>query len=264
MDTDDEPDYRPAPVVGREWARRAVAAGSFPVLAISVLAAYVSMADDSADGSAALVAASMFGLLSGAVLILALVLPRIGSKRLAELALQEQLDDQSLELLDRATDAADAIAESLAQRRGLLDGIATSLVVEEQTAEIARKLTVLSDLRRGEREVGATSPEALARLGRQKAAIDDAAASLTRRIEALESYAGQVAELDALLDESEVMERLDERDALVAELVAETARDQPAVEDVDRLARGLPALADALERQLRAVREGGQGFLDAG
>lgn len=255
------PDRLPERAAPRRLSRGAVAV-TFSVFVVSLFAVFVALGGNTPDRDVAVEVASFASVVSGAVLMLQFALPFVGRERLVEEALGEPLDDESLALLDRATDAIDAIAASRAQQRGFLDGIANSLVLQEQTAEITAKLEVLSGLRRGEREIGATSPEALARLKRQQTAIDGAAASLTRRVEALESYAGQVAELDALLHETTVMARLDERDALIAELLAETARDQPAVEDVDRLARGLPAAADQLEQHLRAVRERGQFFLD--
>lgn len=244
------------------WRVKAASAITLTVLAFAGLQMSFG-GPDTNDDQRALGGVFFFAaLLSAAILMLLIVVPRIGRELPDETPIEDALDAESLDLLDRATRAVDAIAASRAQERGLLDEIANSLVLEEQTSEIADKLLVVSDLRRGEEAVEATTPAALARLRRQREATDAAAASLARRVEALESYAGQVAELDALLHETTVMARLDERDALVADLLAETARDQPAVEDVDRLASGLPAVADALERQLRAVRERGLRFLD--
>ncbi|MFC5182617.1 hypothetical protein [Actinomadura harenae] len=151
--------------------------------------------------------------------------------------LPADFDRPAARLLVRAQRAIDAVLGSQAQAAGLLDAIDNATELPRQEWAIASALAEHTRLRRERR---AQQPERLsapvrALLEPQRRALNLSVRSITRRIEALEAYAGSAHAADEAFHEWRVLRDLPEQNARYRDLLAETVRDTLAVEVIDRL-----------------------------
>ncbi|MER7501238.1 hypothetical protein AB0L05_10295 [Nonomuraea pusilla] len=144
-------------------------------------------------------------------------------------------------------------------KAGLLDTRENSLTLREQEWEIAKTLAEVS---RWERE-RAAAPSPAQSLGEaqagESAALDETLTSITGRVEALEAYARHVAEADLVHRAHEQIHAIVLRSVRYHDLLARTARDALAVEQIHRLDEHAQALKQVLAQRLADPAATGSG-----
>ncbi|MBF8193256.1 hypothetical protein ITP53_47840 [Nonomuraea sp. K274] len=171
--------------------------------------------------------------------------------------LTEDLDESAGRLLRRAQRAIAAVTNSRVNAEGLLDDVRNAVMLPAQEWEIARLLAKLSALRAKHREtvsLGLT-PEVEAVAAPLARALDSSEEAVVARVEALERYAGNVAEAERAYRAHHQIEELRGRLHQYEELVAETGADGFAVPELDRLAADADQLEQALRRSLSSAQE---------
>ncbi|MER6945094.1 hypothetical protein ABT294_13810 [Nonomuraea sp. NPDC000554] len=163
--------------------------------------------------------------------------------------LPEEFDEEARLVLGRAQRAIGAVLRSHVNAEGLLDGARNAVMLPEQEWEIARLLAKLSALRGEHRELLARgiAPEVAAVIEPLERALVNSESAVVARVEALERYAGHVAEAERAYHARGQIEELRARLPRYEELLAESGADALAVPEIERLAED----ADELERVLR-------------
>ncbi|MFG1946916.1 hypothetical protein [Nonomuraea sp. NPDC048826] len=158
-------------------------------------------------------------------------------------------DEEAAAVLRRAQLAIGAVLRSHVNAEGLLDGARNAIMLPEQEWEIARLLAKLSALRTEHREMLARglAPEAAAVARPLQSALDSSEAAVVARVEALERYAGHVAEAERAYHARDQIEELRASLPRYEELLAESGAGTMAVAEIERLAED----ADTVERTLR-------------
>ena len=163
--------------------------------------------------------------------------------------LGEDLDEGARALLSRARAAVEAVMDSRVNAEGLLDGVRNAVMLPEQEWEIARLLAKLSALRSEHEEVVAEglTPEVAAVAEPLGEALASSEQAVLARVEALERYAGHVAEAERAYRARHQIERFGAKLPRYEELLAESGADRSAVPELGRLTED----ADRLEETLR-------------
>ncbi|MEV0612289.1 hypothetical protein AB0I81_03125 [Nonomuraea sp. NPDC050404] len=163
--------------------------------------------------------------------------------------LPEDFDHDARQVLTRAQRAIGAVLRSHVNAEGLLDDARNAVMLPAQEWEIARLLAKLSALRLEHRELVARgiAPEVAAVIEPLERALVNSEAAVVARVEALERYAGHVAEAERAYHARGQIEDLRARLPRYEELLAESGADRMGVAEIERLAED----ADVLERTLR-------------
>jgi hypothetical protein len=163
--------------------------------------------------------------------------------------LADDFDDASRKVLGRAQRAIGGVLRSHVNAEGLLDDARNAVMLPDQEWEIARLLAKLSALRGEHNELLARgiAPEVAAVVEPLERALANSEAAVVARVEALERYAGHVAEAERAYHARGQIEELRSRLPKYEELLAESGADALAVPEIERLADD----ADRLERLLR-------------
>ncbi|MEU7864156.1 hypothetical protein [Nonomuraea sp. NPDC049141] len=163
--------------------------------------------------------------------------------------LADDFDAEARLVLARAQRAIGSVLRSHVNAEGLLDDARNAVMLPEQEWEIARLLAKLAALR-GEHKVllsRGIAPEVAAVVEPLDRALANSEAAVVARVEALERYAGHVAEAERAYHARSQIEELRARLPRYEELLAESGADALAVPEIEKLAQD----ADALERLLR-------------
>ncbi|MEV0822285.1 hypothetical protein [Nonomuraea rubra] len=163
--------------------------------------------------------------------------------------LPEDFDHDARLVLARAQRAIGSVLRSHVNAEGLLDDARNAVMLPAQEWEIARLLAKLSALRLEHRELLARgiAPEVAAVIEPLERALVNSEAAVVARVEALERYAGHVAEAERAYHARGQIEELRARLPRYEELLAESGADRLGVAEIERLAED----ADVLERTLR-------------
>ncbi|MFC7108433.1 hypothetical protein ACFQQB_53345 [Nonomuraea rubra] len=163
--------------------------------------------------------------------------------------LPEDFDHDARLVLSRAQRAIGSVLRSHVNAEGLLDDARNAVMLPAQEWEIARLLAKLSALRLEHRELLARgiAPEVAAVIEPLERALVNSEAAVVARVEALERYAGHVAEAERAYHARGQIEELRARLPRYEELLAESGADRLGVAEIERLAED----ADVLERTLR-------------
>jgi hypothetical protein len=161
----------------------------------------------------------------------------------------EDFDPEAAAVLTRAQRAIGSVLRSHVNAEGLLDDARNATMLPSQEWEIARLLAKLSALRLEHRELLARgiAPEVASVIEPLERALVNSEAAVVARVEALERYAGHVAEAERAYHARGQIEELRARLPRYEELLAESGADSFAVPEIERLAED----ADVLERTLR-------------
>ncbi|GAA2274635.1 hypothetical protein GCM10010149_16260 [Nonomuraea roseoviolacea subsp. roseoviolacea] len=167
------------------------------------------------------------------------------------------LDGPARALMDRAHAAVASVMGSRVNAEGLLDGVRNAVMLPEQEWGIARLLAKLSELRAEHEEVLAegVTPEVAAVAEPLGRALAGSEAAVVARVEALERYAGHVADAERAHRARGQIERLGATLPRYEELLAESGAAGPAVPELGRLAEDAGRLEQALRDSVRAARE---------
>ncbi|MFF5207292.1 hypothetical protein [Streptosporangium sp. NPDC000396] len=171
--------------------------------------------------------------------------------------LPEDFDHDAGLLLDRARQAVDHVLRSRVNATGMLDDVRNSVMLPAQEWEIARLLAKLSALRTEHRGLthGGSTPEVAAAMAPLERALAASEAAVVARVEALERYAGHVANAERALRAQEQIEQLRARLPRYEELLAETGADALAVPEIGRLSEDAGRLEQALRESVRSAHE---------
>ncbi|MEU7001854.1 hypothetical protein [Nonomuraea sp. NPDC046570] len=171
--------------------------------------------------------------------------------------LMEELDESARRLLERAQTAIDAVTDSVVNAEGLLDDVRNAVMLPQQEWEIARLLAKLSALRTQHRQTVSRglTPEVAAVAEPLARALDSSEAAVVARVEALERYAGHVADAERAYHAHTQIEELRGRLHQYEELVAESGADRFAVPEIARLAGDAGELERALRRSVSSAHE---------
>ncbi|WP_329429596.1 hypothetical protein OG339_13915 [Streptosporangium sp. NBC_01495] len=169
----------------------------------------------------------------------------------------EDFDYKAGQLLDRTQQAIDYILRSRVNAMGMLDSVRNSVMLPSQEWEIARLLTKLSTLRNEHHEFvyGGSTPEVAAAMAPLERALAASEAAVLARVEALERYAGHVADAERALRAHDQIEALRARLPRYEELLAESGADVFAVPEIGRLAEDAGHLEQALRDSVRSAHE---------
>ncbi len=171
--------------------------------------------------------------------------------------LPEDFDQGARRLLGRAQRAVDSVLGSQVNAMGMLDDVRNAVMLPAQEWEIAQLLAKLSALRSEHHELtfGGSTPEVAAAMAPLERALAGSEAAVVARIEALERYAGHVAEAERALYAHEQIERLRARLPRYEELLAESGADALAVPELNHLANDAGLLEEALRDSVRSAHE---------
>ncbi|GAA2418283.1 hypothetical protein ACFPFX_04960 [Streptomyces mauvecolor] len=211
-------------------------------------------------------AVTVTALLVAVVAFLAALDHAIDSRRRALTAahgryvLADELTDDAWHLLARAHHAQHAIVASRVHREDLIDRDANAYMLPAQLWEIALSLALYSKLCRQEPD----HPQGAALISvlrDRRRALDASLRGITCRVRALEDYAQQTAEADARYEELQQIHYLNDRSDQVLDLVARTAGDEHAIEEVHGIAAQAEVITGAFDQALNEAREAGRAAL---
>ncbi|GAA2668835.1 hypothetical protein GCM10010412_047030 [Nonomuraea recticatena] len=171
--------------------------------------------------------------------------------------LREDFDAEALPLLARTQRAINSVLGSHVNAEGLLDDVRNSVMLPQQEWEIARLLAKLSALRAEHNELIAdgVAPEVAKAVQPLERALLNSEAAVAARVEALERYAGHVAEAERAYHAHGQIEELRARLPRYEELVAESGADGFAVPEISRLSEDADRLERALRRSVSSAHE---------
>ncbi|MFI6737416.1 hypothetical protein ACIBI9_31200 [Nonomuraea sp. NPDC050451] len=171
--------------------------------------------------------------------------------------LTEDFDQEARAVLVRAQRAIGSVLRSHVNAEGLLDDARNAVMLPAQEWEIARLLAKLSALRLEHRELLARgiAPEVAAVIEPLERALVNSEAAVVARVEALERYAGHVAEAERAYHARGQIEELRARLPRYEELLAESGADKLAVPEIERLAEDADVLERTLRRSVRSAHE---------
>ena len=164
----------------------------------------------------------------------------------------DDFDLRSRVLLRRAQDAIDTVASSEVGRAGLLDQPAASAALASQEWDMALALREQGRLRARRAELAASGagPVTAAVLDGQDRAAHLADSSIADRVVALERYAAEVGEADAVYRDGQQAAALAELGHRHLDMLARTAADEHGIAEIESLAEQARALRRALGQGL--------------
>lgn len=171
--------------------------------------------------------------------------------------LREDFDAEALPLLARTQRAINSVLGSHVNAEGLLDNVRNFVMLPQQEWEIARLLAKLSSLRAEHNDLiaGGVAPEVAQAVRPLERALLTSEAAVVARVEALERYAGHVAEAERAYHARGQIEELRARLPRYEELVAESGADGFAVPEISGLADDADRLETALRRSVSSAHE---------
>jgi hypothetical protein len=171
----------------------------------------------------------------------------------------EDFDETGRALLTRAQAAIRAVRESAVARAGLLEPGENAVTLPQHEWQIAGTLRKVARLRADQRRLVAEgiTPQAEAALKPLRATLDEVVGSVTARVEALERYADRTAEADAAYHAHAQVARVARHADEYQDLLAETAADELAISEIDRLTGNAAQLEQALHDSLDAAQQAG-------
>ncbi|WP_235031019.1 hypothetical protein [Nonomuraea solani] len=171
--------------------------------------------------------------------------------------LPEDFDQDARHVLLRAQRAIGSVLRSHVNAEGLLDDARNAVMLPAQEWEIARLLAKLSALRLEHRELlgRGIAPEVASVIEPLERALANSEAAVVARVEALERYAGHVAEAERAYHARGQIEELRARLPRYEELLAESGADKLAVPEIERLAEDADVLERTLRRSVRSAHE---------
>ncbi|PZG18304.1 hypothetical protein C1J01_15535 [Nonomuraea aridisoli] len=171
--------------------------------------------------------------------------------------LPEEFDQEAGKVLARAQRAIGSVLRSHVNAEGLLDDARNAVMLPAQEWEIARLLAKLSALRMEHRDllIRGIAPEVAAVIEPLERALAESEAAVVARVEALERYAGHVAEAERAYHARTQIEELRAKLPRYEELLAESGADAQAVPEIDRLAEDADTLERTLRRSVRSAHE---------
>ena len=171
--------------------------------------------------------------------------------------LREQLDEPARSLMSRAQSAIDQVMDSSVNAGGLLDDVRNAVMLPAHEWEIARLLAKLSALRAEHQEVVSegVTPEVAAVAEPLAHALDSSQQAVLTRVEALERYAGHVADAERAYRARHQIERLSARLPRYEELLAESGADESGVPELSRLSDDADRLEQALRDSVSSAHE---------
>ncbi|MBG0817125.1 hypothetical protein HS045_23580 [Planomonospora sp. ID82291] len=171
--------------------------------------------------------------------------------------LPEDFDPAAERLRERTRRAVEHVLRSQVHASGMLDDARNSVMLPAQEWEIARLLAKLSALRDEHDRLGhdGSAPEVVAAMAPLERALAASEAAVVARVEALERYAGHVAEAERAFRAHQQIELLRSWLPRYEELLAETGADALAVPEIDHLAQDAGRLERALRESVRSAHE---------
>ncbi|MGR6920579.1 hypothetical protein ACU635_40625 [[Actinomadura] parvosata] len=171
--------------------------------------------------------------------------------------LRERLDEPARLLMARAQAAIEQVVDSSVNAEGLLDDVRNGVMLPAQEWEIARLLAKLSELRAEHQEVVSegVTPEVAAVAEPLAHALDSSQRAVLARVEALERYAGHVADAERAYRARDQIERLSAKLPDYEELLAESGADGSAVPELSRLSDDADRLEQALRDSVSSAHE---------
>lgn len=166
-----------------------------------------------------------------------------------QFVLSHELDPQAAELLARAARAACRVQRSSVQRLDAADKQHNDRRLDGQVWEIADSLRTYSRVA-GQGPTKAVSEVVAQALEPRNKILRTSLASIGRRVEALETYAAQIAEAEQRRRELRQLEQMTMGTEELLDLLASTARDELAVAEIegmsDEVAKALNLFSEAL------------------
>ncbi|MGN9844050.1 hypothetical protein ACTMTI_38590 [Nonomuraea sp. H19] len=171
--------------------------------------------------------------------------------------LREHLDEPARALMTRTQSAVEQVMDSGVNAEGLLDDVRNAVMLPAQEWEIARLLAKLSELRAEHQEVVSegVTPEVAAVAEPLAQALDSSQQAVLARVEALERYAGHVADAERAYRARYQIERLSAKLPRYEELLAESGADESAVPELSRLSDDAGRLEQALRDSVSSAHE---------
>lgn len=171
--------------------------------------------------------------------------------------LPEDFDPEALALMARTQRAVNSVLGSHVNAEGLLDDVRNAVMLPQQEWEIARLLAKLSALRAEHNQLIArgVAPEVAQAVQPLERALANSEAAVVARVEALERYAGHVADAERAYHARGQIEELRARLPRYEELVAESGADGFAVPEISRLADDADQLEETLRRSVGEAHE---------
>ncbi|GAA3658826.1 hypothetical protein GCM10022224_022800 [Nonomuraea antimicrobica] len=171
--------------------------------------------------------------------------------------LRDRLDEPARSLMARAQTAIDQVMGSSVNAEGLLDDVRNGVMLPAQEWEIARLLAKLSGLRAEHQEVVSegVTPEVAAVASPLAHALDSSQRAVLARVEALERYAGHVADAERAFRARNQIERLSAKLPRYEELLAESGAAGSAIPELGRLSDDADRLEQALRDSVSSAHE---------
>ncbi|GAA1786882.1 hypothetical protein GCM10009735_17820 [Actinomadura chokoriensis] len=167
----------------------------------------------------------------------------------------DDFDERTLQYVSRARRATRTVMNSRISKAGLLDDVANAVTLPRQEWEVARTCAELTRIELEISEVASKNAGLTALLEKQRRALALSAEAVERRVAALEQYADRTKAASAAYREYKAIKQIEEIQADVQELLAQTVQDELAVAEIDRLSADTP-LAE-LQRAVDAAKEAG-------
>ncbi|MFK0142617.1 hypothetical protein [Streptomyces murinus] len=180
------------------------------------------------------------------------------ARRLAELrdrcVRPVEMNDDARTLLARAQQAKRAVLTSAVHRFDLIDRQRNEVSLPRQEWEIAEALREYTRLVKAEPS-NPKGGKVAALLDTRRRGLRASLGGITRRVNALESYAEQVAQADDRYRELQQIQALTDGSDDVLDLLARTARDDLAVAEIEGMTGEAAAVADAFTTALESAQE---------
>ncbi|MFE1190108.1 hypothetical protein [[Kitasatospora] papulosa] len=164
------------------------------------------------------------------------------------------LNDDARTLLARAQQATRSVLTSAVHRFDLIDQQRNEVSLPRQEWEAAEALREYTRLVKAEPS-NAKGGKVAALLDIRRRALRASLDGITRRVEALESYAEQVAQADDRYRELQQIQDLTEGSDDVLDFVARTVRDDLAVAEIEGMTGEAAAVAGAFTTALESAKE---------
>ncbi|MEU3221197.1 hypothetical protein [Streptomyces sp. NPDC006971] len=164
------------------------------------------------------------------------------------------LNDDSRTLLARAQQAKKSVLTSAVHRFNLIDRQRNEVSLPRQEWEVAEALREYTRLVKAEPS-NPKGGKIAALLDTRRRALRASLDGITRRVEALESYAEQVAQADDRYRELQQIQALTDGSDDVLDLLARTVRDDLAVAEIEGMTGEAAVVADAFTTALESAKE---------